>query len=64
MGGGMSEDSGKPDHAEARRMLDICASVGANAVDLTLTSSSGEKEWFRRNLSLAELARMLPAMLD
>jgi hypothetical protein len=60
----MSEDSSKPDHAEARRMLDICASVGARAVDLTLTSSSGEKEWFRRNLALVELGRMLPGMLD
>jgi hypothetical protein len=59
----VSEDNGKPDHTEAQRMLDICASVGARATDLTLTSSSGEKEWFRRNLSLAELARMLPAML-
>lgn len=45
-------------------MLDLCASVGATAVDLTLTSSGGEKEWFRRNLPLAELGRMLPAMLD
>src|SRR3954449_11673322 len=62
--GGMSKDNSEPDHTEARRMLDICASVGARAVDLTLTSSSGEKEWFRRNLSVAELARMLPAMLD
>jgi hypothetical protein len=63
-GGGMAEDGGKPDHAEAQRMLDICASVGAKAVDLTLTSSGGEKEQFRRNLALAELGRMLPAMLD
>ena len=59
----MSDDDNKPDHTEAQRMLDICASVGAHAGDLTLTSSGGEKEWFRRNLSLAELARMLPAML-
>src|SRR3954447_7618461 len=63
-GGGMSENDGKPDHAEAQQMLDICASVEARAIDLTLTSSNGEKERFQRNLSLAELARMLPAMLD
>src|SRR5215208_3893137 len=63
-GGGMNEDDNKPDHAEAQHMLDLCASVGARAIDLTLTSSTGEKEWFRRNLSLAELARMLPGMLD
>jgi hypothetical protein len=45
-------------------MLDICASVEARAVDLTLTNSDGEKEWFRRDLSLIDLARTLPAMLD
>jgi hypothetical protein len=60
----MAGDSGTPDHNEARRMLDICGSVGAKAVDLTLTGSSGEKEWFRRDLPFAELGRMLPAMLD
>jgi hypothetical protein len=60
----MGEDSGKPDHAEARRMLDVCASVGARAVDLTLTSQSGDKEYFRRNQTLAELGRILPGMLD
>src|SRR4051812_44084885 len=60
----MGEDSGKPDHSEARRMLDLCASVGVQAVDLTLTGRSRDKEWFRRNLPLAELGRMLPAMLD
>jgi hypothetical protein len=65
MGGGMAAaDGGKPNHGEAQAMLDICASVGATAVDLTLTSSAGEKEWFRRNLPLAELGRMLTAMLD
>ena len=30
--GNMGEDSGKPDHAEARRTLDIYASVGALSV--------------------------------
>jgi hypothetical protein len=61
MGGGYSD---KPDHGEAQAMLDLCTSVGARAVDLTLTNSAGDKEWFRRNLSLSELGRMLPAMLD
>src|ERR1700730_1656829 len=60
----MGEDSGKPDAAEARAMLDVCASVGARAVALTLTSQNGDKEYFRRNVPLAELGRMLPAMLD
>lgn len=45
-------------------MLDICASVGADAVDLTITDSAGDKEQFRRNVSLTELTRMLPALLD
>jgi RepB DNA-primase from phage plasmid len=60
----MGEDSGKPDHEEARHMLDTCASVGARAVDLTVTGLDGAKEWFRRNMPLAELGRTLPAMLD
>lgn len=45
-------------------MLDLCASVGATAVDLTLTGSGGDKEWFRRDLPLATLTRKLSAMLD
>jgi antirestriction protein ArdC len=42
----MGEDSGKPDYAEARAMLDVCASVGARAVALTLTSQSGGNRAF------------------
>jgi hypothetical protein len=58
----MAEDT---DAAEARRMLDICASVGARAVALTLTSQSGDKEYFRRNVPLDELDRSLRlGMLD
>jgi hypothetical protein len=34
MGRGNGEDNGKPDHSEARMMLDLCASVGADAVDV------------------------------
>ena len=60
----MAEDENNRAHDEARRMLDICASVGACAVDLTLTDNAGEKEWFRRNMPLAELGGTLPAMLD
>jgi hypothetical protein len=55
---------GTAGHSEARRMLDICASVGARTVDLTVTDSAGDKGQFRRNVPLAELARMVPAMLD
>jgi hypothetical protein len=61
----MAEDSGKPDHDEARRMLDVCSSVGARAVALTLTSQAGDKEYFRRNVPLDELHRSLRlGMLD
>jgi hypothetical protein len=60
----MGEDSSKPDHDEAKAMLGICASVGADAVDLTVTSNAGDKELFRRNLPLAELERLLPLLLD
>jgi RepB DNA-primase from phage plasmid len=45
-------------------MLDAFASVGATSFDVTWTTAAGDKEWFRRSMSLAELARTLPWMLD
>jgi hypothetical protein len=45
-------------------MLDAFASVGATNFDVTWTSIAGEKEWFRRAMTYADLARTLPAMLD
>ena len=45
-------------------MLDIFASVGATRFDVTWTTLAGDKEWFRRSVSLADLTRTLPAMLD
>jgi len=45
-------------------MLDSFASVGATHFDLTWTTRAGEKEYFRRNVNLADLARTLPEMLD
>jgi hypothetical protein len=45
-------------------MLDAFASVGATRFDVTQTTCSGKKEFFRRGVSLADLARTLPAMLD
>lgn len=45
-------------------MLDTFASVGATRFDVTWTTLAGDKEWFRRSVSLADLARTLPAMLD
>jgi hypothetical protein len=59
---------GEPDtttaHSEARKMLGTFASVGANRFDVTRTTRAGEKEWFRRSMSLVDLAHTLPAMLD
>jgi hypothetical protein len=45
-------------------MLDIFASVGATRFDVTWTTRAGEKEWFRRSMSFADLRRTMPAMLD
>lgn len=45
-------------------MLDLFASVGADRFDVTRTTAAGDKDWFRRNVLLADLARTLPAMLD
>src|SRR6202012_2438742 len=60
----MGDDSAEIGHAEAQAMLDAFASVGATRFDVTWTTKAGEKEWFRRSVSLAELRRTLPAMLD
>ena len=32
--------------------------------DVTWTTRAGDKEWFRRNMSLADLTHTLPAMLE
>jgi hypothetical protein len=45
-------------------MIDAFVSVGAARFDLTCTTCAGEKEYFRRSVSLAELNRILPAMLN
>ena len=60
----MGDDSDNTGHMTAQTMLDSFASVGATHFDLTWTTCAGEKEYFRRNVSLAELARTLPGMLD
>jgi hypothetical protein len=51
-------------HSEARKMLGTFASVGATRFDLTSTTRAGEKDSFRRSVSLAELTRILPEILD
>jgi hypothetical protein len=55
----MAEDNA----VEAQRMLDIFASVGAARFDVTWTTAAGNKEWFRRSMSLAGLSQVMPAML-
>src|SRR5271156_3634449 len=60
----MGDGSAKIGHIEAQAMLDAFASVGATRFDVTWTTRAGDKEWFRRSVSLADLARTLPAMLD
>ena len=60
----MSDGSAKIGHIEAHAMLDAFASVGATRFDVTWTTRAGDKEWFRRGVSLADLTRTLPAMLD
>jgi RepB DNA-primase from phage plasmid len=51
-------------HSEARRMINIFASVGATRFDLTTTTAAGDKDQFRRAVPLAELMRTLPRLLD
>ena len=59
----MTDDGTEIGHSEGQAMLDAFASVGATHFDVTWTTRAGEKEWFRR-MSLAEIGRTLPAMLD
>jgi hypothetical protein len=63
-GRGMGEDSANTGHTEARAMIEAFASVGATRFDVTWTNAAGEKELFRRGVSLADLHRTVPAMLD
>jgi len=60
----MTESSDHNGHAAAEAMIDVFASVGATRFDVTWTTRAGEKEWFRRNMSLPDLRRTMPAMLD
>jgi RepB DNA-primase from phage plasmid len=63
-GRGMGEDSANTAHAEARAMIEAFASVGATRFDVTWTNAAGDKELFRRGVSLADLRRTVIAMLD
>jgi RepB DNA-primase from phage plasmid len=50
-------------HATALAMLDAFASIGATHFDLTWTTAAGNKDGFRRGVSIGELRHKLPAMI-
>src|SRR4051812_40340197 len=58
------ESTGELNDNAARAMLNCFASVGASHFDMTATMRNGEKDWFRRNVPLAELTHTLPGMLN
>lgn len=59
------DKDGKPSGVtDALAMLDLFASVGATRADLTLTTSDGVKDSFRRNVGLKDLRRALPDILE
>ena len=60
----MTESCTDNGHADGRAILDLHASVGAACFDVTWTNARAEKQRFRRGMSLADLARTLPRMLD
>src|SRR3954452_13653987 len=58
------ESTGELNDNAARAMLNCFASVGASHFDVTATMRNSEKDWFRRNVPLAELTHTLPGMLN
>jgi RepB DNA-primase from phage plasmid len=60
----MAEDNASTSYKEAQAMLNAFASVGATSFDVTRTTSAGDKDFFRRGVSLTDLARTLPGMID
>jgi RepB DNA-primase from phage plasmid len=60
----MADDGTTTAHNAAQAMLDAFASVGAASFNLTWTNSTGEPRRSRKGVSLAELARAMPGMLD
>ena len=50
--------------AEALRMLELFASVGATHFDVTHTNLDGEKRGFRNNRSSAEVMRSMPYLVE
>jgi RepB DNA-primase from phage plasmid len=60
----MTEGLHTTGHHAALAMLDVFASVGATRFDVTWTTCIGDKVWFRRAMSIAELRRTLPTMIE
>ena len=60
----MAEDGTNTAHSEARRMLDIFASVGASTFNLTWTNSAGDPRRSHKGMSVAEITRAMPKILD
>jgi hypothetical protein len=57
----MRDVSAEIGHFEAQTMLDTFASVGATRFDVTSTTLAGDKKFFRRGMSLADLTCAMPA---
>jgi RepB DNA-primase from phage plasmid len=60
---GMTELNTDTGSAEAQRMLDIFASVGATQFDLTITTVVGNKNYFQRRAGCEDLKRKMPERL-
>jgi hypothetical protein len=60
----MKDDGSQIGHRAAQTMLDAFASVGTTSFDVTWTDRSGKKVLFRRNVSLSDVTRTMPAMLE
>ena len=63
-GRGMGNDSDSTGHTEARAMIDIFASVGATRFEVTWTNANGDPRKYEKSVSLVDLKRRLPAILD
>jgi hypothetical protein len=62
MNGNGSDDAGEP-IAEALRLLNLFASVGAEAFDITHTNLQQEKRGFRPAQSLAQARQSMPYLV-
>lgn len=62
--GRMAGDDTTTAQRDARAMLDAFASVGATSFNLTWTNSAGEPRRSRKGVSLAEITRAMPGMLE